>query len=104
MVLASVVPHSAGAWLLAPAEPIVVTAEAVLRVLRWATAGAGVVVILEDLHWADDGTLAVARYLADHADEVPVALLVTVRTGDSGGTMSAPCWARPVRRCARSAA
>jgi predicted ATPase len=81
-VLASVVPHWREPGWSAPAEPAVVTAEAVLRVLRWATAGAGVVVILEDLHWADDGTLAVARYLADHADEVPVALLVTVRTGD----------------------
>src|SRR6202035_1690181 len=41
-----------------------------------------VVVIAEDLHWADDATLAVTRYLADHAHEVPAALLVTVRTGD----------------------
>jgi len=81
-VLASVVPHWREPGWSAPAEPIVVTAEAVLRVLRWATEGAGVVVILEDLHWADDATLAVARYLADHADEVPVALLATVRTGD----------------------
>jgi DNA-binding NarL/FixJ family response regulator len=81
-VLASVVPHWRGPGWSAPAEPIVVTAEAVLRVLRWATEGAGVVVILEDLHWADDATLAVARYLADHADEVPLALLATVRTGD----------------------
>jgi predicted ATPase len=81
-VLASVVPHWREPGWSAPAEPIVVTAEAVLRVLRWATEGAGVVVILEDLHWADDATLAVARYLADHADEVPIALLATVRTGD----------------------
>jgi predicted ATPase len=81
-VLASVVPHWREPGWSAPAEPIVVTAEAVLRVLRWATEGAGVVVILENLHWADDTTLAVARYLADHADEVPLALLATVRTGD----------------------
>jgi hypothetical protein len=51
----------------------------VLRVLRWATRGAGVVVILEDLHWPDDATLAVARYLADRADEVPAALLAPPR-------------------------
>ena len=81
-VLAPVVPHWRPPGWSAPAEPVVVTAEAVLRVLRWATEGQGVVVIAEDLHWADDATLAVTRYLADHADEVPAALLVTVRTGD----------------------
>ncbi len=81
-VLASVVPPWREPGRPAPAEPILVTAEAVLRVLRWAAQGAGVVVILEDLHWADDATLAVTRYLADHADEVPVALLATARTGD----------------------
>jgi DNA-binding CsgD family transcriptional regulator len=81
-VLAAVVPHWREPGWTAPAEPVVVMAEAVLRVLRWATGGAGVVVILEDLHWADDVTLAVARYLADHADEVPVLLFGTVRTGE----------------------
>ena len=81
-VLASVVPPWREPGLPVPAEPVLITAEAVLRVLRWATRGAGVVVILEDLHWADDATLAVARYLADHADEVPAALLATARTGD----------------------
>ena len=81
-VLAPVVPHWRPPGWSAPAEPVVVTAEAVLRVLRWATEGRGVVVIAEDLHWADDATLAVTRYLADHADEVPIALLATIRTGE----------------------
>ena len=81
-VLASVVPPWREPGRPAPAEPVLVTAEAVLRVLRWATQGAGVVVILEDLHWADDATLAITRYLADHADEVPAVVLATVRTGD----------------------
>ena len=85
MVLASVLPHWRGPGWPAPAEPLVVTAEAVLRVLRWATGGRGVVLILEDLHWADDATLAVARYLADHRDEVPVLLLGTIRTGEDRG-------------------
>jgi DNA-binding CsgD family transcriptional regulator len=81
-VLASVLPDWRGPDWSAPAEPVLVTAEAVLRVLRWATQSAGVVVILEDLHWADDATLAVVRYLVDHCDEVPMVLLATVRTGD----------------------
>ena len=81
-VLASLVPHWRAPGWSEPGEPPVVLAEAVLQVLRWATGGAGAVLILEDLHWADDATLAAARYLADHADDVPVLLLVTVRTGD----------------------
>jgi DNA-binding CsgD family transcriptional regulator len=84
-VLASLVPHWRAAGWSAPAEPVVVTAEAVLQVLRWAAGkagGHGIVVILEDLHWADDATLAVTRYLADHASEVPALLFVTIRTGE----------------------
>jgi len=84
-VLASLVPHWRAADWSAPAEPVVVTAEAVLQVLRWAArkaGGNGIVVILEDLHWADDATLAVTRYLADHASEVPVLLFGTIRTGE----------------------
>ena len=38
--------------------------------------------ILEDLHWADDATLAVTRYLVDHASEVPALVFGTIRTGE----------------------
>ncbi|MGO8889740.1 MAG: ATP-binding protein [Streptosporangiaceae bacterium] len=98
-VLASVVPHWREPGWAAPAEPVLVTAEAVLRMLRWATHGAGAVVILEDLHWADDATLAVTRYLADHADEVPVALLATVRAGDGRDDVPAVLEAAGARVC-----
>jgi DNA-binding CsgD family transcriptional regulator len=81
-VLASLVPHWRAPGWSAPAEPVVVMAEAVLRVLQWAAGDAGVVVILEDLHWADDATLAVTRYLVDHASEVPVLVFGTIRTGE----------------------
>jgi DNA-binding CsgD family transcriptional regulator len=81
-VLAPLVPHwRAPGWPVRE-EPVVVVAEAVLRVLRWVTGGAGAVVILEDLHWADDATLEVTRYLIDHADEVAVLVFCTVRTGE----------------------
>jgi len=82
-VLASLVPHWRAPGWSAPAEPVVVTAEAVLQVLRWAAGDAGVVVILEDLHWADDATLAVTRYLVDHASEVPALVFATIRVGES---------------------
>ena len=98
-VLASVVPHWREPGRPAPAEPVLVTAEAVLRVLRWATQGAGVVVILEDLHWADDATLAVTRYLADHADEVPVVVLATVRAGDGRDDVPAVLGAAGAQVC-----
>ncbi len=88
-VLASLVPHWRPPGWSAPAEPVLVTAEAVLRVLRWAAEGRGVVLVAEDLHWADDATLAVTRYLVDHADEVPAALLVTVRTGEGRDDVAA---------------
>ena len=81
-VLASLVPHWRAPGWSAPAEPVVVTAEAVLQVLRWAAGDAGVVVILEDLHWADDATLAVTRYLVDHASEVPALVFATIRVGE----------------------
>ncbi|HEY6277254.1 MAG TPA: AAA family ATPase [Streptosporangiaceae bacterium] len=88
-VLAALVPHWRGPDWSVPAEHILVTAEAVLRILRWATDGAGVIVILEDLHWADDATLAVTRYLADHASEVPVVIFASVRTGDGRDDVAA---------------
>ena len=37
------------------------------------------VVVLEDLHWADDGLLAFVEHLATHADAVPLLLVGTAR-------------------------
>ena len=80
-VLAAIVPQWRTAGWSAVAEHPLVMAEAVLRVLRWATDGAGVIVILEDLHWADDKSLAVTRYLVDHAGDIPAVIVVTARAG-----------------------
>ena len=98
-VLASLVPHWRGPGWSPPAEPVVVMAEAVLRVLRWAAGGAGVVAILEDLHWADDATLAVIRYLVDHASEVPVLVFGTIRTGEGREDVRALLEAGGARVC-----
>jgi DNA-binding CsgD family transcriptional regulator len=98
-VIASLVPHWRTPGWSAPQEPVVVMAEAVLRVLRWASEGAGVVLILEDLHWSDEATLAVARYLIDHADEVPVLVLGTVRSGEAGEGVPALLAAGGVEIC-----
>ncbi len=72
--------------LAAVAPAPLVLAEAVLRTLRWlAVTAAGrraAVLVIEDLHWADRETLAVLTYLADHAAEVPVAILLTARSDE----------------------
>jgi predicted ATPase len=39
--------------------------EAMLRLMRWFAADLGLLVVLEDLHWADPETLDVVEYLAD---------------------------------------
>ena len=37
--------------------------------------------MLEDLHWADAGSLAVLRHVAGELDDMPVLILATARTG-----------------------
>ena len=53
--------------------------EAVLRLLRWLARPGGLMVVLEDLHWADPDTLAVLEYLGDNLGALPVLVLATSR-------------------------
>lgn len=59
---------------------------AVLHGLYWLmvnlTERAPVAVLIDDVHWADQGSLRYLHYLADRLDDLPVALVVAVRTGD----------------------
>jgi DNA-binding CsgD family transcriptional regulator/tetratricopeptide (TPR) repeat protein len=57
---------------------LVEVAEAVLRLLARVTADA-VLLVLEDLHWADPETLAVVEYLGDNLAGQKVAVLATLR-------------------------
>jgi DNA-binding CsgD family transcriptional regulator len=57
----------------------VFVAEAVLRLLPSIAAEAPVVLVLEDLHWADEETLAAVEYLADAAETLPLLIVVTAR-------------------------
>src|ERR1700744_4360998 len=41
-------------------------------------------IVLEDIHWADNGTLLVLRSLATARPDVPVLWVLTVRTGAGG--------------------
>ena len=52
-----------------------------LRAYLQALAGPGPlpVLIVEDLHWADDGSLDLLQHLCEHAAELPCVLLMTAR-------------------------
>ena len=56
-----------------------VRGEAVLRLLR-GLGPDGLVVALEDLHWADPDTVSLVEYLADNAAGQPVLFAVSLRT------------------------
>lgn len=60
-------------------ESPVLLAEAVLRLLRACAGDGDVVLVLEDLHWADVETLAVVEYLADALVAERILCLVTAR-------------------------
>ena len=62
------------------ADPVVVLAEGLLRLLRLAPGDApGCVLRLEDLHWADDDTLALVEHLASAAAGSSVLLACSAR-------------------------
>lgn len=60
-------------------ESAVVLGEGVLRMLHVLADGAALLLIVEDLHWADPESLAVLEYLADHAAEERVVCVLTGR-------------------------
>ena len=68
-------------WSSGTAEPLspVFVAEALLRLLPQLREGAPTVLVLEDLHWADEETLAAIEYVADAADTTSLLLVVTAR-------------------------
>jgi DNA-binding CsgD family transcriptional regulator len=56
-----------------------VRGEAVLQLLRRVAGPAGLLMVLEDLHWADPDTLAVVEYLSDNLAAAPVLCVATCR-------------------------
>ena len=65
---------------LAPmADPAAVLAEALILLLR-AMSADGAVLLIDDVHWADDDTVSVLSYLADSLDQLPLALIMTARS------------------------
>ncbi len=86
--------HGPGSGLPSP----LVVAEAVLRLAASVGRRRGFLLLLEDLHAADSGTLAVVEYLVDNIGQLPAVLLLT--------TDHAPGPARDLtaRACRRGAA
>jgi DNA-binding CsgD family transcriptional regulator len=56
-----------------------VRGEAVLQLLRRLAGPAGLLLVLEDLHWADPDTLAIVEYLSDNLSAEPVLCVATCR-------------------------
>ena len=67
--------------------------EETLALLAERTASAPVLLVLEDLHWADTSTLDLVVYLAHNLDQWPILLLATCRADE-------PASAERVRRLA----
>ena len=65
-----------------------VLGEAVLRVLAALSEGAGCVVVLEDLQWADADTVEVVEYLADNIADQPILCLVSLRSEEPSAALS----------------
>ena len=61
-----------------PLSPVFV-AEALLQLLPTVSGGKPVVLLVEDLHWADEETLASIEYVADATESLPLLLIVTAR-------------------------
>jgi DNA-binding CsgD family transcriptional regulator/tetratricopeptide (TPR) repeat protein len=59
--------------------------EAVFGAVHQELAAGPVVLLVEDVHWADDATLDVLRYLAWRIPELPAVLVLTYREDELGG-------------------
>jgi DNA-binding CsgD family transcriptional regulator/tetratricopeptide (TPR) repeat protein len=88
-LLATLLPHWRSEDWRPPEEPLLAMAEGIFRLLREYSAGGGVLVAFEDLHWADTASVAVVRFLVDHIAELAGVILVTVREGEPGSGVTA---------------
>jgi DNA-binding CsgD family transcriptional regulator/tetratricopeptide (TPR) repeat protein/transcriptional regulator with XRE-family HTH domain len=82
--LARLVPEWRAGLTARPEDSLVVLAEAVLRLVV-SVGRQGSVLVLEDLHDADQDTLTVVDYLVDNAVTAPFLLLATVRAEPGPG-------------------
>jgi class 3 adenylate cyclase/DNA-binding CsgD family transcriptional regulator/tetratricopeptide (TPR) repeat protein len=74
------------------------TFEAAVRYVRAIAADGGLLLVLEDLHWADPSSLALAGLLARALEGEPVALVVTFRPDDDAGAAALEGFRHELRR------
>jgi DNA-binding SARP family transcriptional activator len=66
--------------------------EALVQLVRWLATGSTVLIVLDDLHWADDASLALLAYLGRRLSAWPVLIVTTARAeevADRGETVLA---------------
>lgn len=81
-ILGRLVPEWRGARADRLDDSNVLLAEALVRLVRSLAGSAGCLLVLEDLHWADQETLAIVEYLSDNLRTEPVVCIGTVRSGE----------------------
>jgi DNA-binding CsgD family transcriptional regulator len=64
-----------------PPPEMFLVAVATLELLARTADGPGLLVVADDLHWMDDATLGVLRFVARRIASVPIALLAAIRYG-----------------------
>jgi len=74
--------------------------ELVLGLLGRLGADRPVLLVVEDLHWADDATRDLLTYLAGNLRSEPVAVIATYRTDDAGSDQQAGTWLPALLRAA----
>ena len=78
--------------------------ESVARLLERVAADTPAVILLDDLHWADGGSLALLSYLTHDLEEIPVLVLATYRPEGLARSRAAAAGRHrrdPVWRCHR---
>ena len=64
--------------------------ELITSILQQAASDAGLVLVIEDLHWMDESSLALVRHLAEHKVETPMLFLLTSRPAESPAALEVP--------------
>ena len=96
---------SLAATLFDPAAPEAVDSSALVRGLYWLTVNAaadsagdetpsGLLIVVDDIQWADRPSLSFLAYLAARIDELPAVLVVTVRSGERAEDQQTLHWLR----------
>lgn len=83
--LAHLVPH----WSqrAAPGTSVIAIGEALLKLIEMSGRNRGVLLAVEDVHWADDDTLALLEYVVDNTAAHRAATLITLRGDPPGGAL-----------------